>query len=189
MLPAPSDLDLPVGRLIEELAERLGRRETVGLALDLLGGTPRERYADAVPYLTGHADDSAYPDHWSRVWGARVLLYVWPDGGVGLDAARVVVDGLGDEQWRVAEMCLKVAVLRELPDAVPAAERLLAHERPRLRGQACRLLGVVGEHEHVAALERATDDEEEQVRRHAARALDVLRERLGLDPSPDGALR
>lgn len=181
MLPPPSDLDLPVGDLIEELADRIGRRETALLGVALLTGAPRAEHADVVPFLTGHADDSGYPDYWSRVWGARTLLYVWDDDAH--DPGRAVCEALGDPEWRVAEMALKVAVRRELADAVPGAERLLGHARPRVRGHACRVLGAVGEHEHLALLERATDDEEEQVRRHAARALDLLRDRLGLDPT------
>jgi len=53
-------------------------------------------------------------------------------------------------------------------------------ELPRVRGQALRLLGNAGEAEHVTAVRDRLADEDEAVRRHAARALERLEQRLDL---------
>ena len=115
--------------------------------------------------------------HWVRTWGARGLLYVWADS-----AAPAVVAGLRDEHWRPTEMCLKVATKRELGEAGPrAAELAVTGELPRVRVQALRTLGAVGDTEHVEVVRDLLDDEETSVRRQAARALEQLARRLDLD--------
>ncbi|MGH3361712.1 MAG: HEAT repeat domain-containing protein, partial [Nocardioides sp.] len=124
-------------------------------------------------------DPDAWPDHWVRTWGARGLLHVWDD--VATDA---VIAGLDDGHWRPAEMCLKVATRHEVGGAGDGAARLATHELPRVRAQAMRALGAVGDTEHVAALEGRLDDEYEEVRRQAARALERLEERLDLAARP-----
>ena len=48
-------------------------------------------------------DRDVWQDYWVRTWGARGLLHVWDDAATG-----AVVAGLDDEEWRPAEMCLKV---------------------------------------------------------------------------------
>jgi len=58
--------------------------------------------------------------------------------------------------------------------------RLLTHELPRVRLNAVRTLGFVGDSEHVEAVERVVDDPDAEVRRQAYRALERLRERLDL---------
>ena len=183
-LPPPRELDVPVGVLVEELAGRLGIEATVALCVDLLAGADRGDHVSELPYLTGlsfepgspRLEAQHWPDHWVRTWGARGLLYVWSD-----DAAGPVVAGLTDEHWRPAEMCLKVSSRRELGEAGPGALLLLDHALPRVRGQALRTLGAVGDTEHVAAVRRALDDEHSDVRRHAARALERMSARLDLD--------
>ena len=183
-LAPPRDLEAPVGVLVEELAGHLGIDATVALCLDLLAGADRRDHLGALPYLTGltfepsspRLQPQRWPDHWVRTWGARGLLYVWSD-----DATDPVVAGLSDEHWRPAEMCLKVSTRRELGEAGPGALLLLDHPLPRVRGQALRTLGVAGDTEHVAAVRRALDDEQPDVRRHAARALERMSARLGLD--------
>ena len=183
-LAPPRDLEAPVGVLVEELAGHLGIDATVALCLDLLAGADRRDHLGALPYLTGltfepgspRLEPQRWPDHWVRTWGARGLLYVWSD-----DATDPVVAGLSDEHWRPAEMCLKVSTRRELGEAGPGALLLLDHPLPRVRGQALRTLGVAGDTEHVAAVRRALDDEQPDVRRHAARALERMSARLGLD--------
>ena len=121
--------------------------------------------------LAGTGDWKPY---WSRVWAARGLLYVWDDC-----AAPAVLAGLTDPAWRVAEMCLKVAARRDLP-AGDEAVRLARHELPRVRAAALRALGAAGDVEHVPAVRGALEDDAEEVRAAAARALDRMRTRLDL---------
>ena len=175
MIPAPRDPAAPVGELVAELAGHLGEPAVVALACDLLGGADRATYADELVYLTRLADTAGHPEEWSRVWGARTLLYAWDEGAVP-----VVVAGLGDEAWRVAEMCLKVATRHEVAEATEGAVSLAGHGLSRVRGHALRLLGVAGDTEHVATVRKALSDPDEDVRRHAARALDRLEQRLDL---------
>lgn len=187
-LPLPHDLEAPVGELVRELADRLGERETVDLCVDLLEGAEGTTYPDAMPYLTGVVFDERSPryypaqwkDYWVRTWGARGLLYVWHDA-----AASAVVAGLDDEHWRPGEMCLKVATKREIGEAGPRAAVLAVEgELPRVRVQALRTLGAVGDTEHVDVVRGLLDDEEASVRRQAARSLTQLARRLDLD-EPD----
>jgi hypothetical protein len=184
-LPLPRDLEAPVGSLVRELADHLGVRPTVDVCVDLLRGADRKDHPDVMPYLTGLVFDEASPiyypsqwkDYWVRTWGARGLLYVWDDS-----AAPAVVAGLDDEHWRPAEMCLKVSTKREIGEAGPrAAELAVGGGPPRVRVQALRTLGVVGDTEHVEAVERLLDDEDVGVRRQAARSLTQLGRRLDLD--------
>ena len=184
-LPPPRDLEAPVGELIAELADHLGVRATVGVCLDLLGGADRLGHLSELAYLTGlpfaagsaTLDPGRWPDYWVRTWGARGLLYVWTD-----DAAPGVVSGLGDEHWRPAEMCLKVATKHEIGEAGPRAAVLAVEgELPRVRVQALRTLGAVGDTEHVDVVRDLLDDEEPAVRRQAARSLTLLARRLDLE--------
>jgi HEAT repeats len=180
----PRDLDQPVGRLVRELADRLGEHATVEVCVDLLRGADRRDHLDALRYLTGHAfaagdqslDPTIWRDFWVRTWGARGLLYVWDDC-----ATAPVIAGLRDGDWRPAEMCLKVATRREVGGSGDGAALLTRHHLPRVRGQALRTLGAVGDTEHVDAVREAIDDESPEVRRQAARALDRLAERLDLE--------
>jgi HEAT repeat protein len=188
-LPLPRDLEAPVGELVLELAGHLGERATVDLCVELLEGADRNDHPDAMPYLTGVVFDETSPkfypsqwkDFWVRTWGARGLLYVWHDS-----AATAVVAGLDDEHWRPAEMCLKVSTKRELGEAGPRAAVLAVEgELPRVRVQALRTLGAVGDTEHVDVVRSLLEDEEAQVRRQAARSLSQLARRLDLDVDPD----
>jgi hypothetical protein len=187
-LPLPRDLEAPVGELVHELAEQLGVRATVALCVGLLQGADRNAHPDAMPYLTGVVFDETSPvyypaqwkDYWVRTWGARGLLYVWEDV-----AGPPVVAGLEDEHWRPAEMCLKVSTKRELGEAGPrAAELAVGGELPRVRVQALRTLGAVGDTEHVDVVRDLLDDADAAVRRQAARALTRLARRLDLDVDP-----
>lgn len=116
---------------------------------------------------------SGQKEYWVRTWAARTLLYVWDD-----DCAPDVVAGLGDPSWRVREMCAKVVVRWEVGEAADAVAGLLDDVNPRVRVAAMRALAAVGENEHLAALERAGDDDERAVRTAAGRALHRLRGRL-----------
>lgn len=177
-LPLPVDLTAPPGVLVADYAARVGELAAVDACVDLLEGADPVGYADVLPHLAGRPGASyfvgGWRDYWPRIWGARGLLYVWDDA-----ATDAVLAGLGDAAWRVAEMCLKVSALRELP-AGDDAVRLSGHELPRVRAAALRALGAAGDVEHVDAVRNARDDETEQVRRAAARALDRMEARLDL---------
>jgi HEAT repeat protein len=188
-LPLPRDLDAPVGELVRELADHLGETATVALCVDLLEGADRNDHPDAMPYLTGVVFDEESPrfypaqwkDYWVRTWGARGLLYVWHES-----AAPAVVAGLDDEHWRPAEMCLKVSTRRELGEAGPRAAGLaVTGELPRVQVQALRTLGAVGDTEHVDVVRGLLDDEEQAVRRQAARSLEQLARRLDVEVDLD----
>jgi hypothetical protein len=177
-LPPPPDLRAPPRELVAALRTHLTEAEVAGRCADLLTGADPAEHADLLPYLAGRPG-AAYPsdgwaEHWPRVWGARGLLYVWDES-----AADAVLAGLRDDAWRVAEMCLKVCTLRTLPAGDDAA-RLAGHELPRVRAAAARALGAAGDVEHVSAVEGLLDDEAEEVRRTAHRALERMRTRLDL---------
>lgn len=184
-LPGPSSLDLTPRQRLQELKEHLGEQAAAQACAELLEGANPREHLDVMPYLAGRAlewsqtsDSAAY---WVRTWGARALRYVWAP-----DVASAVVAGLDDEHWRPAEMCLKVAALRELGEAGPGAERLSGHELVRVRVAAARCLGRVGDTEHVSAAWVLLEDPDPEVRRSAARALVMLDERLDLGPEiPD----
>lgn len=182
-LPRPRDVDEPVGSRVRELASHLGDAATAAVCVDLLRGADRADHADALRYLAGRSfgsddeppDAGIWKDYWLRTWGARGLLYVWRQSASG-----AVIVGLDDAHWRPAEMCLKVATLREIGGAGDGAATLSTHELPRVRAQALRTLGAVGDTEHVDAVRDRLDDERPDVRRQAARAFDRLASRLDL---------
>ncbi|MGI8645363.1 MAG: HEAT repeat domain-containing protein [Nocardioides sp.] len=182
----PRDLDAPVGELVRELAEHVGEPTVVETCLALLRGADRADHLDALRFLAGRSfepgdqalDPAVWKDYWLRTWGARGLLYVWEESA----AAPPVIGGLADEHWRPAEMCLKVATRREVGGAGDGAVVLSRHELPRVRAQAMRTLGAVGDTEHVEAVRDALDDDAPDVRRAAARAFERLRARLDLEP-------
>ena len=187
-LPQPRDLEAPVGALVAELAGHLGEPTWWNSALSCWGGD-REAHPEVMPYFTGlvfqegspTTDPKHWKDYWVRTWGARGLLYVWDDS-----AAAAVVAGLDDEHWRPGEMCLKVSTRREIGEAGPGAARLAVEgQLPRVRVQALRTLGAVGDTEHVEVVRDLLDDEEQAVRRQAARSLTQLARRLDLDVEPD----
>ncbi len=182
-LPAPpADREPPRERLAR-LAAAVGTREAALLCAELLAAEDPRDHPQLLLWL-GHRSGQAILDgspswkpSWARVWGARGLLYVWDD-----EATAAVLDGLQDDAWRVAEMCLKVSALRELP-AGDAAVRLARHELSRVRAAAMRALGASGDVEHVAAVEEAHADGAEEVRRAARRAAVLMGARLDLDLS------
>ena len=118
-----------------------------------------------------------------RTWGARGLLHVWDDSATG-----AVVAGLADEHWRPAEMCLKVTARHDVAGAGDGAAALRDHELPRVRAQALRALAVAGDTQHVELVRDRLEDDDEAVRRQAARALKAMAKRLDVGPdrwSPD----
>jgi hypothetical protein len=184
-LPPPEPGDRPVGTRIQELDALVGRARFVEVCVDLLGGADRASYVPELRYLTGRSgvagdtvlDREAWRDYWVRTWGARGLLYCWHDS-----ATAPVVSGLDDEHYRPAEMCLKVSAKYDVAGAGPGAARLTRHELPRVRANAVRTLGVVGDTEHARDVLAVLDDPEESVREHAARAYTRMARRLDLPP-------
>ena len=176
-----------IGQRIRELDALVGRERFVEVCCDLLGGADRTSYVAELRYLTGFdgehrdrfLDETSWKDYWVRTWGARGLLHCWSDR-----ASDAVVAGLGDEHYRPAEMCLKVAARYDVAGSGPGAAALTTHELPRVRGNAVRTLGVVGDTEHAAAVVAALDDVDESVRSQAARAYERMAARLDL-PAPD----
>ena len=166
---------------IRELDAAVGRTRFVEVCVDLLGGAPRRRTSrscatsPATTWDPGDPvlDDSVWKDYWVRTWGARGLLHCWGDS-----ATTAVVAGLGDEHYRPAEMCLKVSARHDVAGGGPGAAALTRHDLPRVRAAAVRALAVVGDTEHLAAVERLLDDPEESVRIAAARARAAMARRL-----------
>lgn len=180
-LPRPAAGERPVAERIRELDALVGRSRLVEVCVDLLGGADRTSYVAELRYLTGHPwepgdpgfDDTVWKDYWVRTWGARGLLHCWADS-----ATPAVVAGLADEHYRPAEMCLKVAARHDVAGTGPGAAALTAHELARVRAAAARALAVVGDTEHVAAVDALLDDPEEAVRVAAARARAAMARRL-----------
>jgi HEAT repeat protein len=79
-------------------------------------------------------------------------------------------------------MCLKVSAKHDVAGSGPGAARLTRHELPRVRANAVRTLGVVGDTEHAADVVAVLHDPEEWVREHAARAYTRMARRLDLPP-------
>jgi len=161
---------------------REGEARVVEACAALLEGERPEAFPHIAVGLTGHGRSieelrsSGYAqEYWWRTWGGRGLLYVWSDS-----AGPTVVHGLGDEHWRPAEMCLKVAARRELAEAAEEALPLTGHDLSRVRANAVRLLGVVGDSDHVAAVRAGLGDADPQVRRASGLALERMVARLDL---------
>jgi hypothetical protein len=184
-LPPPGDRERPVALLIRELDALVGRARFVEVCVDLLRGARRTAYVPELRYLTGLAwgpgeptlDEGVWKDYWVRTWGARGLLYCWHDSATG-----AVVTGLGDAHYRPAEMCLKVCAKHDVAGSGPGAAELTRHELPRVRANAVRALGVVGDTEHVDDVRALLEDPQEWVRGHAARAYGRMARRLDLPP-------
>lgn len=116
--------------------------------------------------------DGAPALYWPEVWGARALLYVWDDG-----AASAVRAGLRNQAWRVREMCCRVVAARGLGFGEDVAA-LTRDETPRVRANAARALGLVGEFEQARLVKAMLKDPDVEVRRQAGAALKQLERRL-----------
>jgi hypothetical protein len=181
-LPPPTPGERPVAAHIQELDALVGRDRFVEVCVDLLGGADRTAYVPELRYLVGQPGDrfldrASWKDYWVRTWGARGLLHCWHDS-----ATVPVVNGLGDEHYRPAEMCLKVSAKHDVAGSGPGAASLSRHELPRVRANAVRTLGVVGDTEHADDVLAVLHDPEEWVREHAARAYARMARRLDLPP-------
>ena len=179
-LPPNPGRDVSPRDLMAMLAAAIGEEQAARACAELLAAEDERHEPETLLFLGGSAgqsvlDGGEWRPYWARVWAARGLLYVWSDA-----AAPVVVRRLGDEHWRVAEMCVKVAAKREIGEAGPGVAALAGHELPRVRAAVVRALGVIGDTEHVAVVRDALEDAEGEVRRAAARALDRMSARLDL---------
>jgi HEAT repeats len=158
--------------------------------VELLQGADRAAYVPELRYLTGHdwsagdpvRDPAVWKDYWVRTWGARGLLHCWHDAATG-----PVVTGLSDDHYRPAEMCLKVSARHEVAGSGPGAALLTRSALPRVRANAVRTLGVVGDSEHAEVVLAALHDPDERVRRQAGVAYERMAGRLDL-PSLDAVL-
>lgn len=182
-LQAPTDRGASPAQLLASLTDLIGEPAAAGACVALLAGAAPQEFADVLPYLggrlPGHGLTGEWERHGARIWGARGLLYVWDDCAGG-DATSAVVHGLADCSWRVAENCLKVSCLREIGAAGDGAATLVTHRLPRVRAQAVRALGIVGDTEHVNVVRAAADDGDTRVRGSARKAYALLAERLDL---------
>lgn len=168
----PND-DTPAER-IAKVVDELGEDEVVARATALIAGlNAGEEFLLSVGGR--HAQgilDGAPPLYWPEVWGARTFLYVWNDSAIP-----AVLAGLGNQAWRVREMSAKVVARREL--AYPAEVAALAiDEVARVRAQAARALGEIGDASSVDVLRSLLKDPEIEVRREAGGALKKLRASL-----------
>jgi HEAT repeat protein len=154
--------------------ETLGETEVVERATALLGGlNAGEEFLLTVGGK--HAQgilDGAPPLYWPELWGARALLHVWNDS-----ASYAIRAGLGNQAWRVREMCLRVIAERRLghPDLVA---ELLTDEVARVRASAARTLGLIGEAGQLEALRALLKDPDIDVRRQVGAALTALKQRV-----------
>jgi hypothetical protein len=168
-------LDASPGDRIALAVGRFGEHDVADRAAALLNGNNEGE--EFLLWVGGrHAQgilDGAPALYWPEVWGARALLYAWDDR-----AAPAVRAGLGNRAWRVREMCCRVVAARELAfgeDLVP----LLGDDVARVRANAARALGGVGEFEQALEVRKLLKDPELDVRKQTGAALGVLRARLG----------
>jgi HEAT repeat protein len=173
--PAVSIDDSPAQRIAAAVA-RFGESIVAERAASLLmGGNEGDEF---LLYVGGrHAQgvlDGAPPLYWPEVWGARALTFVWD-----ASAASAVRRGLGDQAWRVREMCARVCFLRRLPET-EALTALLTDEVARVRSAAARALAEVGDSRLNEVLTSLLQDPEKEVRRAAHDAMVRLAKRAGI---------
>jgi hypothetical protein len=168
-------LDASPGDRIALAIELFGEQDVADRAAALLNGNNEGE--EFLLWVGGrHAQGilaGAPPLYWPEVWGARTLLYAWD-----APAGTVVRQALSNQAWRVREMCCRVVAARDLPfgaDLVP----LLTDEVARVRANAARALGVVGDYDQAVEVRKLLKDPELDVRKQTGAALKVLTERLG----------
>jgi HEAT repeat protein len=173
----PSSADIPID---EPLAVRMalaiaryGEERVVQMAVGLLRG--ENEGEDILLYLGArHAQGvlgGAPALYWPEVWGARALNSVWDDS-----AAPVVLAGLGNQAWRVREMCAKVCVTRRIGDTA-AFTPLLVDEVPRVRSAAALAIAERGTEADAEAIRPLLRDPDKEVRRSARDAVARLEPR------------
>ena len=168
-------LDASPGDRIALAIQKFGERDVADRAVALLSGNNEGE--EFLLWVGGrHAQgilDGAPALYWPEVWGARTLLYAWDE-----PAGASVRAGLANQAWRVREMCCRVVAARELPFAEQLVP-LLADEVARVRANAARALGVVGDHSEALEVKRLLKDPELDVRKQTGAALKVFTGRLG----------
>ena len=122
--------------LIESAVRLYGEDEVIEWAVALLSG---QAVADGLD-ISLLGGSPGWAPYWPRVWGARAFLYVWNES-----AAPAVVTGLGDEHWRVREMCAKVCRRRELTEGSAALVELAGDAIERVRLSAQKAIGDICE--------------------------------------------
>ena len=167
-------LDLPTGERIAAAIAHYGEQTVALNALALLRGENAGK--DFLLYAGGRHGlgilDGAPTLYWPALWGARTLLYVWDES-----AASDVVAALGDQAWRVREMCARVVLERDVP-AVQELVALTSDKNARVRAAALRALAAQGSAEHQAVIARRFSDPDKSVRPVAQQARDTLAARL-----------
>ncbi|MEO7123492.1 MAG: HEAT repeat domain-containing protein [Lacisediminihabitans sp.] len=175
---SPIPLDEPLEARIALAVGRYGEARVTAMAVGLLQA--RDEGDEILLYLGGrHAQgvlDGAPALYWPELWGARALGYVWGEGD-GADAATsAILTGLGNQAWRVREMCAKVCASRVIGGPVTLST-LLMDDVARVRSAAARALAEVGTAEHLELLKPLVKDQDKDVRKVAQHSLDRMRER------------
>lgn len=167
---------------LSDAVEREGAQKVARRAASLLAG--RYEGEEFLLVVGGtHADGIVHGApalYWPEVWGARALLYVWDAA-----AAPTVIAGLGNQSWRVREMCARVCAEHAV-GTVRDLVRRTTDENARVRSAAARAIAVVGDETGIQSLEAMLRDPDRDVRRTAQQSIAALRERLG-DGAGDGA--
>ncbi len=167
--PVPLDAS-PADRIGAAVA-LYGQHNVVERALALLTG--KDQTKEFLLFAGGaHAEgiiNGAPALYWPELWGARVFMYTWDDS-----AAEPIRTGLGNQAWRVREMCAKVAAFRKLPVADELV-RLMGDDVPRVRAAGARALAEIGDTGHIPAINALLKDSDIDVRRQAGAALKRLR--------------
>ena len=167
-------LDTSPGDRIAIAVTRFGEAQVADRAAALLAG--HNEGEEFLLWVGGrHAQgilDGAPALYWPEVWGARTLLYAWDDS-----VASAVRAGLANQAWRVREMCCRVVAARELGFGAELTA-LLTDETARVRANAGRALGFVGDFDQALAVKTLLKDPDIDVRRQAGAALTLLAKRL-----------
>ena len=161
--------------MIRAAADTLGEARLADWAVRLLTGAARVGDpADPDPVLIGAVP--GWMPYWSRVWGARVLLNVWPSrAGV---AESAVLAGLTDEEWRVRVLCAQITAVHGVRGAEETLMTLTGDPVPHVRSAATRALGEVGSDRAVPTLDQLMMDPDSVLADAAETALARLAERL-----------
>lgn len=161
--------------MIRAAADTLGEARLADWAVRLLTGAARVGDpADPDPALIGAV--TGWMPYWSRVWGARVLLHVWPArAGV---AESAVLAGLADEEWRVRVLCAQITAVHGVRGAEETLMTLTGDPVPHVRSAAARALGEVGSDRAVPTLDQLMMDPDSVLADAAETALARLAERL-----------
>ncbi|WP_434618476.1 HEAT repeat domain-containing protein [Arthrobacter sp. A5] len=178
----PVPLDASPADRIGAAVDLYGQGNVVKRALALLAGEDETK--EFLLFAGGaHANgiiNGAPALYWPELWGARVFMYLWDES-----AAAPIRAGLGNQAWRVREMCAKVTALRGLP-FTEELQALLADDVPRVRAAGARALAQVGGEGHSGAIKALLMDSDMDVRRQAGAALKRLADRFAAGTTAPG---